>query len=126
MPNFQVRMTNFTSSKHMNTIAFVSRTDLSDPASAYALLAVKYKKPIATTIMKCILQIGYVPCVKVTTIDDFNFISQYIAELTHPFIYRKPYVSPTDKIHFHIDNEDIDMVLEASEALESMTDGEWK
>jgi hypothetical protein len=125
VPNFQIRMTNFSSSKLMNTIAFVSRQDLVDPASAYATLALKYAKPIPTTILKCMLQVGYVPCIKINSIDDFSFISQYISALAHPFVYRKPYIAPTDIIHFHVDNEDMDMVFEASEALESMDDVEW-
>jgi hypothetical protein len=90
-------------------------------------LADKYKVPPEIFLVKILLQLGCVVSLpfKFCQLSSQQQLTESIARLAHPFVHRKPFVSMFKMVSLSVLPEDIQLLIEESEAEEAKTDSYW-
>ena len=133
LPNIRTRVIDFVHSRSANILLVLNNdTVLNTPMSAefgpvlYPLIQ-KYPQTnshIAPVLVKCLLQCGLVVAVNIST--GVAFVQEMLAPLLHPFVNRKEFVAPSITKRFVVALEEVEALLQASEAEEAKEEEWWR
>jgi hypothetical protein len=128
----ELRKIDFIHSRALNAVVVMPENflvDLSVPSAPIRSqllneLSRKYNKFEVSVLAKALLQYGFIVGIGINGATTEEIVWERFLFLCHPFIYRREFVSPTNIMSFTIATEDMDLLTEASEAIECKWDDE--
>lgn len=112
-----------------NTIFSITAEALRTEISTHPVLvelAAKYNVPSDAVLLKCLLQLGCVVLLPLSTTINAAYAQEHVSRLCHPFVHRKPFVSSNKVVSLQILEEDLAVLTAASEAYEAQEDASWQ